>query len=59
MLGDFFFVVTPRRLTSSGSFGCAIATRFCTNTCAMSRFVPSSNTTSIVTTPSLVLRDVM
>jgi hypothetical protein len=52
-------VVTPSFLTSSGSLGWAMATRFCTNTCAMSRLVPSSNTTSIVSTPSLVLREVM
>jgi len=30
----FFFVVTPMRFTSSGSFASATATRFCTRTCA-------------------------
>ena len=44
-LGDFFLVVTPFFLTSSGSVGMAIDTRFCTRTWAMSRFVPSLNVT--------------
>ncbi len=38
MLGDFFFVVTPIRLTSSGSLASATETRFCTSTWAVSRF---------------------
>jgi hypothetical protein len=45
MAVDFFLVVTPWRLTSSGSFGLAIATRFCTRTWAMSRLVPTSKLT--------------
>src|SRR5690349_12387770 len=54
MLGDFFLVVTPMRFTSSGNFACAIDTRFCTSTCAVSRFVPSSNVTSRFIWPSFV-----
>ena len=34
IFGDCFFVVTPCRVTSSGSKGVAIATRFCTKTAA-------------------------
>src|SRR5437764_13211477 len=41
MSGDCFFVVTPMRCTSGGRMGIAIATRFCTNTWAVSRLVPS------------------
>ena len=41
LLGDFFFTVTPRRLTKSGSTGWANVTRFCTSTCAMLRSVPT------------------
>jgi hypothetical protein len=59
MLGDFFFVVTPMRLTSSGSFASATATRFCTSTWAVSRLVPSSKVTSRIIWPSLVQRDDM
>ncbi len=54
MLGDFFLVVTPVRLTSSGSLASATATRFCTSTWAVSRSVPSSKVTSSVIWPSLV-----
>ena len=43
--GDFFFVLTPSRLTSSGSRGSAVWTRFCTWTWAMSRSTPCSNVT--------------
>ena len=39
--GELLSVVTPRRRTSSGRRGSAIATRFCTSTCAWSRSVPS------------------
>ena len=35
MLGDFFFTVTPRRLTRSGRIGSASDSRFCTRTWAM------------------------
>jgi hypothetical protein len=38
--------------TSAGSRGWAMATRFCTWTCAMSRLVPSSNVTAMVKRPS-------
>jgi hypothetical protein len=46
-------VVTPWRLTSSGSFGVAMFTRFCTSTDAMLMSVPSSNVTLSVYEPSL------
>ena len=59
MLGDFFFVVTPIRLTSSGSLASATETRFCTSTWAVSRSVPSSKVTSRNIWPSLVQRDAM
>src|SRR4051812_292567 len=59
MLGDFFFVVTPIRLTSSGSLAWAMATRFWTSTWAVSRFVPSSNVTSRFIWPSFVHLDDM
>ena len=47
-------VSTPRRRTSSGSFGSACETRFWTSTCALSMSVPSLNVTVRVITPSLV-----
>ena len=59
MLGDFFIVVTPIRLTSSGSPAWAMATRFCTSTWAVSRSVPSLKVTSRSIWPSLVERDAM
>ena len=49
--GLFLRVVTPLRCTSSGSLGCAIATRFCTSTWALSRSVPSLKVTVIVNCP--------
>ena len=55
MSGDCFFVVTPMRCTSSGSVGIAMATRFCTSTCAVSRLVPSLKVMLSVMLPSLVL----
>jgi len=57
MLGDFFFVTTPCRFTSSGSFASATATRFCVSTWAWSMSVPSAKVTSIAACPSLVLFD--
>ena len=57
MLGDFFFVVTPCRFTSSGSFATATATRFCVKTWAWSMSVPVLKVTSITLWPSLVLFD--
>ena len=59
MLGDFFLVVTPVCLTTSGSVGMAIATRFCTSTWAMSRSVPSLKVTVRLYAPSLVHCDDM
>jgi len=50
---DFFLVVIPCRCTSSGSLGWAMATRFCTRTCAMSRLVPTSKVTVRLYDPSL------
>jgi len=52
-------LVTPIALTTSGSVGTAIATRFCTSTCALFTFVPSSKATSRLYDPSLLLCDVM
>ena len=49
-----FVVVTPSVRTSSGSFGKACATRFCTCTWALSTSVPSLNVTVVVNTPSPV-----
>src|SRR4029077_13846666 len=54
MLGDFFLVVTPWRLTSSGSLDSATDTRFCTSTWAMFRSVPSAKVTLRYICPSLV-----
>ncbi len=51
MSGEFLRVVTPLRWTSSGSRGCAIATRFCTSTWALSRSVPSLKVTVMVSWP--------
>ena len=53
MLVDFFLVVIPCRWTSCGSLGWAIATRFWTSTCAMSRLVPTSKVTVRLYEPSL------
>ena len=52
--GELFFTVTPRRCTTSGSRGVAMATRFWVSTCAVSRFVPSLKVTVISTAPSPV-----
>ena len=52
--GEAFFTVMPRRRTSSGSRGSAMATRFCTSTCAWSTSVPWRNTTLTVRRPSPV-----
>ena len=46
--------VTPMLRTSAGSRGCAIETRFCTWTCAMSRLVPRSKLTWMEKRPSAV-----
>ncbi len=51
MSGEFFLVTTPLRCTSSGNCGCAIATRFCTSTCALSRSVPSLKVMVMVSWP--------
>ena len=59
MSGDRFLTVTPMALTTSGSVGWAMATRFCTSTWAMFRSVPSSKVTSRVYEPSLLLCDDM
>ena len=59
MSGVFLRVVTPSARTESGSRGSADATRFCTSTCAVSRLVPSLNTTLIVTAPFAVDDDVI
>ena len=53
MLVDCFLTVIPCRRTSSGRSGSAIATRFWTMTCAVSRSVPISNVTVRVYDPSL------
>ena len=54
---DCFCTVTPSWFTAAGRRGVASETRFCTCTCAMSRFVPTSKVTSIVAEPSLELLD--
>src|SRR4051812_18225094 len=59
MAVDRFLVVTPRRRTSSGSFGAAMATRFWTRTWARSGLVPSLNVTVSCMVPSLVHWDSM
>ena len=41
-----FRTVTPIRFTSSGSWGSAVATRFCTSMSAVSASVPSAKVTS-------------
>ena len=45
-------VVTPILVTSAGSRPCALLTRFCTFTAAISGLVPCLNTTSIVPRPA-------
>src|SRR3984957_4291801 len=52
--GDDFVTVTPILRTSPGKRGCAMATRFCTCTCAISRLVPSSKLIWIENRPSAV-----
>src|SRR6185437_8521049 len=52
--GELFCTVTPILRTSAGRRGCAMATRFCTWTCAISRLVPISKVTEIVKRPSPV-----
>jgi len=54
MSGDAFFTVIPCCCTSCGSVGWAIAIRFCTCTCATSRFVPTLNVTVRFRLPVLV-----
>jgi hypothetical protein len=54
MSGEFFFTVTPKRCTTSGSRGTATETRFCVSTCAVSRLVPSAKVTVSVSLPSPV-----
>ena len=54
MFGEAFFTMMPCRCTSGGNSGCAIATRFCTCTWAMSRFVPSLNVTVSTIVPSFL-----
>src|SRR5262245_43676843 len=57
--GEAFCTVTPTWRTSCGSRGCAMATRFCTCTWAMSRLVPRSKVTAMVKRPSAVEFDDM
>ncbi len=57
--GDCLVTVTPMERTSSGRRGWAMATRFCTRTCAVSRSVPSLKVTASDMLPSLVDCDVM
>jgi hypothetical protein len=52
--GEDFSTLTPRRRTCSGRRGSAMATRFCTSTCASSISVPSLKVTDMVTRPSPV-----
>ncbi len=57
MSGELLFTVTPMLRTSAGRRGCAMATRFCTCTWAMSRLVPMSKVTLMVKRPSAVELD--
>src|SRR3984893_7335473 len=57
--GELLLTVTPILRTSAGSRGWAIATRFCTCTCAMSRLVPSSKVTAMEKRPSALEFDDM
>src|SRR5262245_24493020 len=57
--GDCLVTVTPMFRTSSGNRGWAMATRFCTSTCAVSRSVPSLNVTASDMFPSPVDCEVM
>ena len=54
-----FLTLTPVCLTSCGKVGKARLTRFCTWTCASSRFVPTSKVTVRTYVPSLVHCDDM
>src|SRR5260370_22606814 len=54
MSGELFTTVTPICCTGCGSRGSAIATRFCTCTCAISRLVPMSKVTAMAKRPSAV-----
>ncbi|CCX96400.1 putative uncharacterized protein [Bacteroides sp. CAG:20] len=51
MLVDCFFVIIPCCMTASGKFPCAMFTRFCTNTVAISISVPTSKVTVSVYCP--------
>ena len=42
---DFFWALTPCTCTACGSEASAVATRFCTSTCAKLRSVPILNVT--------------
>ena len=57
-VGRALATVTPMLRTSAGRRGCAMATRFCTCTCAISRLVPRSKVTAIEKRPSPVEFDV-
>ena len=57
--GELLATVTPMLRTSAGRRGRAMATRFCTCTCAISRLVPSSKVTEIEKRPSPVEFDEM
>src|SRR5215217_4891994 len=59
MSGDFFRVVTPVCLSTSGSSGTARLTRFWTRTWAMFRSTPCLNVTVRLYEPSLVHCDDM
>src|SRR3954452_22032917 len=54
MSGDRLRVVTPVCLMTSGSFGIARLTRFCTRICARFRSTPCSKVTVRLYVPSLV-----
>ena len=43
MFDDCFLVVMPCTITASGKLLCAMLTRFCTMTVAMSMSVPTAN----------------
>ena len=52
-----FSVITPTLVTSEGSKPCALDTRFCTFTAAISGLVPCLKVISMVALPVLVAED--
>src|SRR6476620_1352764 len=55
MSGLFLPATTTLRCTASGSRGCAIATRFCTSTCALSRSVQRNGVVTRKNSPDILM----